>query len=194
MSTSLLQRVAAGDRIAVEHLIARYGGLIVTLARTFSSNPWDVEDAVQDVLLRLWQMVPRFDETAGCEATFVTMIARQRLIGRYRKGRRHPKSLSWSEKCALSTGKSNAVDLRDEVAQISRAMETLCVERQRVLRLAFWEGLSHAEIADRLTLPLGTVKTHARRGLIRIRELLSLSAVKRDAAGTGALSVSLDKD
>src|SRR5678816_3425476 len=85
---SLLGRVAAGVPGAVDECIARYGGLVWTLARRFSSNSADAEDATQEIFLDLWRSAARFDPIAASETTFVALIARRRLIDRRRRRQR----------------------------------------------------------------------------------------------------------
>src|SRR5829696_165972 len=72
----LLHRIAAGDSAAVEEFLDRYGGLVWSLARRFTSNRQESEDAVQDVFIELWRKAPRYDASLSSEATFVAMIAR----------------------------------------------------------------------------------------------------------------------
>ncbi|MHC4081554.1 MAG: RNA polymerase sigma factor [Planctomycetota bacterium] len=179
MAESFLQRVAAGDMAAMQECIDEYGGLIWSLARRFCPSPAEAEDAVQEVFIALWENASRFDDTKGAEVTFVAMIARRRLID---SGRKHQRRQQAVER-AKDHKKSESVDVEQRTAQVDeaeramQAMEQLSEDQQRVLKLAIHQGLTHDEIAQSTGLPLGTVKTHARRGLIRVRELL---------AGTGS--------
>ena len=85
MAETILQRIAAGDAAAVDDCLRQYGGLVWSLARRFSHDHAESEDAVQEVFLDVWKSAARFDEAMGSEATFITMIARRRLIDRRRK-------------------------------------------------------------------------------------------------------------
>ena len=87
VSDSLLNRVAAGEMAAMQECINQYGGLVWSLARRFSASAADAEDAVQEVFITLWKYASRFDESKGSETTFVSMIARRRLIDRLRRTR-----------------------------------------------------------------------------------------------------------
>jgi RNA polymerase sigma factor (sigma-70 family) len=180
LADSLLQRVATNEPAAVQAVIDRYGGLVWSLARRFSISSEDAEDAVQEIFLELWKSASRYDPAVGGEATFIAMIARRRLIDRARKAGRALQSQAIPEGGIAAPEKpgSGSGTLRSEQAdEVSRAREALArlsPEQQRVLRLSIYHGLSHDEIARATGLPLGTVKTHARRGLIRIREILEV--------------------
>jgi RNA polymerase sigma-70 factor (ECF subfamily) len=189
MPQTFLERVAAGDVAAVQQCIDRYGGLIWSLARRLAPRQADAEDAVQEIFIALWKSADRFDPSVAEEATFVAMIARRRLIDRQRRLARRPngaQSIPIEEaELALESANHDSVDLRDEAARAADAVTQLRPEQQKVLRLAVYDGWSHQRIADHLQMPLGTVKTHVRRGLIRVRELLTTPGA---AAGKEATS------
>jgi RNA polymerase sigma-70 factor (ECF subfamily) len=171
--TPLLPRIAEGDRNAIRECIARYGGLVWSLARRAAHN--DAEDAVQEIFLDLWKSAARFDESAGSEITFVAMIARRRLVDRRRQSQRRPETESLGDssseaRAVLST--SAAPEMGAEAALAARALDQLKPEQRQVLILTTCHGLSHEEVATSTGMPLGTVKAHARRGLIRVREAL----------------------
>jgi RNA polymerase sigma-70 factor (ECF subfamily) len=170
---TILQRVAAGDASAVEDCLSQYGGLVWSIARRFISEHADAEDAVQDVFIDIWRNASRYDPEIGSEATFVTMIARRRLIDRQRRQARRI-SAGPIEEQTISTAAEHErqVEMAEEAARVREQMETLRPAERRVLELSISYGLSQSEIAERTRLPLGTVKTHSRRGLIRLRNLL----------------------
>jgi RNA polymerase sigma-70 factor (ECF subfamily) len=171
--TPLLPRIAEGDRTAIRECIARYGGLVWSLARRAAQT--DAEDAVQEIFLDLWKSAARFDETQGSEITFVATIARRRLVDRRRQRARRPETESLGDpsneaRSVVST--SAPPEMGAEAALAARALEQLRPEQRQVLILTTCHGLSHEEVATSMGLPLGTVKAHARRGLIRVREAL----------------------
>jgi RNA polymerase sigma factor (sigma-70 family) len=173
-------RVAAGDDSAMEECLARYGGLVWSIARRYSPTQADAEDAVQEVFIEIWRYAGRYDEAIASEPTFVAMIARRRLIDRHRQRQRQPTTALLDEGAMQAPSADGADWLAVcEDARLARdKMRQLSEEQQRVLQLALEGDYSQSEIAQRLNLPLGTVKTHARRGLIRLRELMG--------AGVGA--------
>jgi RNA polymerase sigma-70 factor (ECF subfamily) len=173
VAEGILKRVAAGDSGAVDDCLRQYGGLVWSLARRFSTDHAEAEDAVQEVFVDVWRSAGRFDENVGSEATFITMIARRRLIDRHRKRTRQIDAAALVEE-SLPGGDDDKdrLEIAEDAAQARRALNQLRTEERRVLELSIYEGLSQSKIAEATQMPLGTVKTHARRGLIRLREML----------------------
>jgi RNA polymerase sigma-70 factor (ECF subfamily) len=167
---SILKRVAIGDPAAVRDCIERYGALVWSIARRLSPTQSEAEDAVQDVFVDLWRSASRFDETISSEAAFIAVIARRRLLDRRRARARRPDAEPLSETPLVSNAQSAEICAEAGLAQ--KALAQLRPEQRTVLLLSACQGLSHDEIATQTGLPLGTVKAHARRGLLRIRELL----------------------
>lgn len=162
----LLGRIAAGDAAAVREFLARYGNLVWSLARRFEGP--DAEDAVQEIFLDLWKSAARFDPQVASEPAFVTVIARRRLIDRRRFRARRPTGEPIKESVP---DRGSQPDLCAEASQAARALEQLRPEQRKVL-VATCQGMSHGEIAEETGMPLGTVKAHARRGLLSIRAAL----------------------
>lgn len=169
----LLPRIAEGDRSAIRECIARYGGLVWSLARRAAHT--DAEDAVQEIFLDLWKSAARFDEANGSEITFVATIARRRLVDRRRQRARRPETESLAEpssEARAAVSPTAPPEMGAEAALAARALDQLRPEQRQVLILTTCHGLSHEEVATSMGMPLGTVKAHARRGLIRVREAL----------------------
>lgn len=176
----LFQRVAAGDKTAVRECIGRFGGLVWALARRMSPGAAEAEDAVQEIFMDLWRSAARFDPAVASEPAFVTMIARRRLIDRRRKSQRAPATEPFGESPTPAEPAAAArVESSAEASLAANALAQLRPEQRMVLVLSTCHGLSHEEIATAVNMPLGTVKAHARRGLLRVRELLG--AEPRDA-------------
>ena len=165
----LLPRIAKGDSLAVRELVSRYERLVWALARRFAFDDADAEDAVQDVFLSVWQNAGRFDASLASEPVFVTVIARRRLIERARNRKRRPVTEPLDE--SIAEDKLHP-DRCIEAARAVRALDTLSPDQRKVLVLSTRDGLTQEEIAEHTGLPLGTVKTHVRRALIRVREVL----------------------
>lgn len=168
----ILQRIASGDKAAVQACIDRYAGLVWSLTRRMALNGADAEDAVQEIFVEIWRNAFRFDPNIASETAFIAMIARRRLIDRRRRMSRQRDRAPLDESTPIRTDTARP-ELGEEARIAARAIEDLSSEQQRVLRLSLLQGLSHEKIATATGLPLGTVKTHARRGLMRIREMLS---------------------
>jgi RNA polymerase sigma-70 factor (ECF subfamily) len=167
----VLPRIAAGDPAAVPDCITRYGGLVWSLALRFLGNATDAEDAVQDVFIELWKNASRYDPSRASEPTYITMIARRRLIDRRRKAGRAPAAQALPDEAAAD-GSRDRIEIEDEAAKAAAVLGELREEERRVIQMAVYQGLTHEEIAVVTKLPVGTVKTHIRRGLIRVRERL----------------------
>lgn len=180
---SILERIAAGDQAAVPECMDAYGDLVWSLARRFLRNDADAEDAVQDIFIDLWGSAGRFDRAVASEVAFVSTIARRRLIDRLRQHTRRPgmDSIDDEEFGEMRQPAVRAqLEEESDVAVVERVMATMAPEHRQILSLSLYEGYSHSEIAQRLGLPLGTVKTRVRRGLIYIRDQLRI-AVEDDA-------------
>lgn len=177
LPTPILERVAQRDEAAVKECLDRYGALVWSLARRLCSDPHEAEDAVQEIFVEVWRSAARYDAGSGSEATFIATIARRRLIDRLRRASRTPASNVLEESSHPSVTPSAEAAL--DVQRAARALETLGPDQRRSVELSIVGGLSHQQVADQTGLPLGTVKTHIRRGLIRIRAQLagSLSSV-----------------
>jgi len=174
---SLLHRVAAAEQGAIRECIERFGGLIWSLARRLSPTRTEAEDAVQEIFLELWRSARRFDPAIASETAFVAMIARRRLIDRRRRQLRRPDTEPLSDRPTVHEGaEAQRMELQGEAALAAKAMAQLRPEQRTVLIMSTCHGLSHEEIANSLGMPLGTVKAHARRGLIRVREMLAAPA------------------
>ncbi len=178
---SVLAQVARRDPESLNSCIERYGNLIWSLARRHSPSQADAEDAVQEIFLELWQKADRFNPTMSAETTFVTMIARRRLIDRYRKQSRSIETTSaendFDEQPDMSG--SASAELIDEAAKATRCLDGLVSNQRDILRRSIHEGKSHSQISTELQIPLGSVKSFARRGLIQLRQCMEKFPVVR---------------
>ena len=182
MEDLLLPRIAAGDQSAVPECISRYGGLIWSLAQRRLASRQDAEDAVQEVFVDLWRSADRFDPLVAEEITFVAMIARRRVIDTLRRRTlvRQTSAADASSIANLADPAGDAsvgrrLELGEEARLADEHLDQLKPEEQRVLRLSIYDDLSHGAIAEQTGLPLGTVKSHIRRGLDSLRLKLSRS-------------------
>lgn len=179
MAESILHRVAQGDQAAVRLLIDRYGGLVHALARRYLFDRSEVDDAVQDVFVALWQSAARFNPAIAGEETFVAMVARRRLIDRRRRAQRRTQGQVNAEVGVMPDDNGPPdPDISEQARRAVDLIRTLRPEQQSVLRLSLCHGLSHEQIAKLTGMPLGTVKTHVRRGLIALREAMTPAAAK----------------
>jgi RNA polymerase sigma-70 factor (ECF subfamily) len=179
VAETILNRIARGDKTAVQECLDKYGGLVWSLARRMSPNTEDAEDAVQEIFIDIWKNADRFDEEQSSETTFIAMIARRRLIDRLRHSNRRISAGSLEDMHSEPTIRADEeMQASIEAKNAARVLRTLRPEQRQILILSIVQGLSHQEIAEALKMPLGTVKTHARRGLLLAREFLEMNSKK----------------
>lgn len=168
----LLSQVAAGLPDAMEECLSRYGGLVWSLARTLSPTHHDAEEAVQEIFLDVWRHAGRFDPAASSETTFVAMIARRRLSDRHRRRQSRVQPGPLPMPSSIPDTGPFRLDRCDDVELVVSLLGQLRPEERRVLELAIGEGRTQAQVGAELGIPLGTVKSLARRGLLKLRHLV----------------------
>ncbi|HKE87400.1 MAG TPA: sigma-70 family RNA polymerase sigma factor [Vicinamibacterales bacterium] len=171
----ILERMAAGDGDALRELYDLHGRAVYSLAvRILRSQP-DAEDIVQEVFVQAWRQAARYDATRGTVVGWLLMQAKSRSIDRLRARKARPEQADDAQRPEpVDTGVSADVQVvRVEQAQrVKEALERLPVLQKTALELAYYEGLTHVEIAEQLEQPLGTVKTRIRQGLLKLRDAL----------------------
>lgn len=157
----------------MENCIVKYGNLVWSIARRYVKDQTAAEDVVQETFTDLWKSAKRYDPAIATECTFVGMLARRRAIDFARKQSRQPllEPLSQVETLSLASSEPSA-RVRCEGEDVRAAIRQLPEESQTIFALHFDEGMTHPEIAKKTGLPLGTVKTRLRRGLIEVRNIL----------------------
>jgi RNA polymerase sigma factor (sigma-70 family) len=141
------------------------------------------EDAVQEIFVSLWKAAGRFDPSLGSESLFITTIARRRLIDRFRSKARRPETEQLDELVIAELDPGlESVDSRDEARPALAALAQLRPEQRKLLELWVVGGMTHSEIATSTGIPLGTIKSQIRRGLIRVRELIQTAEVREETA------------
>jgi RNA polymerase sigma-70 factor (ECF subfamily) len=167
--SSLLERVAGGDKAAAREMVDRFGPLVWSLVRSFTDSKADAEDATQDVFVHLWKKAHMYDARFGTEDQFVAVVARRRLIDRTRSEAARPaRAVPDIESVAPA---SHGSDGQSMDAGLAREFLGGLVEEERtVLLLSIARGLTHEQIARHLSMPLGTVKGYIYRGLAALRE------------------------
>ena len=149
--------------------VDRFGGLVWSIARRAAPTKAEAEEIVTEIFADLQRTAGRFDPQQGSEEIFVTQIARRRLIDRMRRTVQRDQARSVDPLHWADHG-SGAVC--PEATKASRAVMQLRPELRKVLELGLLQGLSQAEIAQRLQIPLETVKTRMTRGLMQVREFM----------------------
>jgi RNA polymerase sigma-70 factor, ECF subfamily len=173
----LLQRVAAGERTAMEECLGQFGPLVWAAARRFLGNSPEAEDVVQEIFIELWRKADRYEPALGSEVTFIMTLTRRRLLDARRRWARQPEVTPLDDATEVAAEPMALEGPDDEAMRALAALRALPAEQQRVLELSLRDGFSHGEIAARLTMPLGTVKTLLRRGLGRLRQALESEVI-----------------
>lgn len=181
MTDFVLVKVAHGDQGALRQCIDQFGSLVWSIARRLTRTRADAEDAVQEIFTDVWRSANRFDPNQGSEKVFIATIARRRLIDRLRRLGNQGTTESTDEIESLSWADPGVhAETCAEAQTAARAVMQLRPEQRQVLELSLLQGLSHSEIAEALQMPLGTVKTMMRRGLIQVRQLMGVGAAVSD--------------
>jgi RNA polymerase sigma-70 factor (ECF subfamily) len=171
---ALLARIVEKDERAVEALYARYSGPLYSLAYQVTGTERFAQDVVQEVFVALWRDATRFDPERGALAPWLFSLARHKAIDLVRREaniRKHTADVDLELHEADDDVDHEAwVRIRKERVRV--AIEDLTPVQREALELAFFEGLTHVEVADRLGIPLGTAKTRIRSALLRLRDLL----------------------
>ena len=175
----LMQAIAKGDRDALSLLYDRHAPLLLAICRRVLKDANEAEDVLTDVFFEVWSKADRFDSVRGSPVTYLVTLSRSRAIDRQRSRNSRPKITSdFTDAGALIDPVSNPSDsmyLRERQQQVRQALAGLDPAQREAVECAFYEGLSHSEIAQKLNRPLGTVKTYIRQGLIRLRESLRIT-------------------
>jgi RNA polymerase sigma-70 factor (ECF subfamily) len=173
----LMRDMQAGDRGALETLYDHYAPLLLGLAMRILRDRADAEDALQEAWVQVWKRCGSYQASRGSVAAWLVTIARTRALDRYR---------SRVARQRAETGPPVAADAGDPTAhggaighlnaRLAGALAALDPRHRRVIEIAYFEGLSQREIAERLEVPLGTVKHWTREGLMTLR-----AAMPKDA-------------
>jgi len=182
----LLPRIAGGDELAVRECVARYGPLIWSLVRRWTPDTNDAEDAVQEVFVDLWRSAARYDPTRATEPGFVAMVTRRRLIDRLRRRQRAIEFEPLSDNHDVAIEQEPDIDQAIRVERARDALRALPTAQRTMLELSLLHGRTHDEIAKETNTPLGTVKSHIRRGLQRARDLLAHASNESDTDTSAA--------
>lgn len=173
-ANSLLQQIAAGQSHAVAEVIDTYGGLVWSIARKYFGRSGEAEDAVQDAFIAVWKAADRYDPEIAAESTYIAMIARRRMIDQLRKQGRRPETQALDASPELEVESSDRLADEEQVETVLKVIDELDPPQPEVIKHSLMDGLTHPEIAEKTGLPLGTVKTHIRRGLIKVRQALGI--------------------
>jgi RNA polymerase sigma-70 factor (ECF subfamily) len=171
LDSALVRAVADGDLEAFRALYDRYGRMVNAVAYRVVNDKQLAEECVQDVFVELWRSARRFDPTRARASTWLCAIARNRALDAVRSRGRRPVPQADVEPAGSSPDTVELVAAADQAIHVAEVMATLNPAQLEVVQLAYFDGLSHSEIATSLGLPMGTVKSRLRLALDRLRPL-----------------------
>jgi RNA polymerase sigma-70 factor (ECF subfamily) len=172
----LIRAMAAGQSSALGILYDRYSSLVYRLALKILANPQEAEDLTQEIFLNLWRS-GSYNPSRGSLSSFLTTLTRSRAIDKLRSRGTSLKLIQrWSQMMISEETSSptpfESASLSQRSHYVRNALAQLPEKQRQVLEMSYYEGLSQSEIAARLGIPLGTIKTWSRQGLLNLRKNL----------------------
>ncbi len=175
---TLLLRVARGDEAAFAALYDRVGSRVYGLVKRVVRDPAQSEEVAQETLLEVWRSAARYDPDRGRATTWILTLAHRRAVDRVRSeqaGRAREDKVAARETPTEADVVADEVAVRLEQEQVRVALAALTDLQREALELAYYGGRTYREVAELLDVPLGTIKTRMRDGLIRLREALAVT-------------------
>ena len=172
---ALVARVAGGDQTALGRLYDRYVATLLALARRMLGDAREAEDLVHDLFLEVWRQAGDYDGARGSVRAWILMRLRSRALDR-RKSPRLARRSSLDDAPIASLESADDPSIAADRSRVRRALGGLPGEQRLVLELSYFEGLSSSEIAERETLPLGTVKSRLAAGMHKLRAALEIDS------------------
>lgn len=167
---TLIRRMADGDEAALAALYDRYSGLVFSVAKRILKNSSAAEEILQDVFYRAWSGASMFDANRGSMAGWLLVAARNRAIDRLRRAQGEATDPITENMVSLGSNLETKAAQNVMLAKVKSAMSELPQSQRTALELAYFEGLTHSEIAERTGEPLGTVKTRLRAALAFLKK------------------------
>lgn len=174
----LLARVAAGDQTAFEQVYDRLAAPVMGVVRRVLRDPAQSEEVTQEVMVEVWRTAARYDPARGTVAAWALTMAHRRAVDRVRSaqaaGDRDVKAAQLDVVPAFDEV-SEEVEASFEREEVRQALSVLSEVQREAVRLAYYGGFTHREVAELLDVPLGTVKTRLRDGLVRLRDAMGVT-------------------
>nr|WP_241981391.1 ECF RNA polymerase sigma factor SigK [Cryobacterium algoritolerans] len=175
----LLGRVAQGNETAFGDLYDQMAPRVLGLVKRLLIDHAQSEEVTQEIFLEIWQSASRYEAQRGGASTWILTMAHRRAVDRIRSsqaGRDRDTKIGIRDLAVEYDNVSETVETRIEHERVEKAMSRLTELQRQAISLAYYGGLSHSEVAERLHIPLGTVKTRLRDGMIRLRDELGVAA------------------
>ena len=182
--SELARRVAARDRAAFLALYDRYAGRVYGLCLRMLQDSAAAEEVSQETFLKLWARAGQFDPSRGALVSWLLTIARRSALDRFRREARRPRRQPDDSDEGLDRIPDPSSESEEaRWGSLRLALQELPAEQRSAIQLAYYQGLSHREIAEFLDIPLGTVKTRIRLGMQRLRRLWLQPELPRSISG-----------
>lgn len=175
----LLERVAEGDRLAFAQLYDQTAPRVLGLVKRLLKDHSQSEEVTQEVFLEIWQMATRFDRTKGGAASWMLTMAHRRAVDRVRasqSSRDRDTKIGIRDFETEYDSVTEQVEIRIEHERVERALGRLTELQRQAVTLAYYGGYTHSEVSTMLHVPIGTVKTRLRDGMIRLRDELGVAS------------------
>jgi RNA polymerase sigma-70 factor (ECF subfamily) len=175
----VLARVATGDQAAFGELYDQIAPRVLGLVRRLLKDFAQSEEVTQEIFLEIWQTAPRYDSGKGAAVTWILTMAHRRAVDRIRAAqasRNRDTKIGIRDWETEYDSVSESVEIRIENERVKKAMLRLTELQRQAVTLAYYGGYSQSEVADMLSVPLGTVKTRLRDGMIRLRDELGVAS------------------
>lgn len=171
---SALQRVAAGDRVALRFVYDNLSAKLFGVCLRILGDRQDAEDVLQDVFVTIWHKAAEFDPARASPVTWAATIARNRAIDRVRsRGRRSAAPLDEAAEIADDAPTADRLaEMSEEARRVHAALADIEPKAAAAIRAAFFEGVTYSQLATRMGVPEGTMKSWIRRGMLAMRERL----------------------
>lgn len=183
--SDVVASLRTGNQDALGILYDRYAGLVYTVALQILNQRDEAEDLTQEVFVNFWKQA-KFDPERGRLSTYLSLLTRSRALNKIESRQSRQRVV---ERLALTdtdefTGNTplEAATISEQQTTVQQALAQLSASQQQILELSYYQGLSQSQIAEQLNIPLGTVKTNARQGLLKLRKLLG-EAVSPETVG-----------
>lgn len=177
-ATNLLTKIAQGDRTALSQLYDRYARIVYAIAHKSLNSIEDCEEVVLDVFAQVWRIADKFDLNKGSGEQWLFTLARSRILDKLRKRQQLNKiseavSISTRLEPATSVDPIEVVEIGERRQLVLAALSLIPPEQCQIIELAYYQGLSHSEIASQTGLAIGTVKTRLRLGLSKLKTAIN---------------------
>ena len=168
---ALVAAIRSGDQEAMAELYDRYSSIVYSVALRVLQDTGAAEDVLQDIFMQLWRKPGAFDASRGNMAAWLAVIARHRAIDALR--RRRPENDIEDVVVSVESDLASEAERSRTMDKVRGALEAMSKEQRSALEMAYFDGMTHTEIAQKTGEPLGTIKTRIRTGLISLRKVLA---------------------